>query len=117
MSFVKYKENDYLWDNINPLNHYEKWDDEIRDRYKEVGDRISYSNPKAIYDVYNKQIPLNKIKNVLSTVESYTLHKKFRSGPRNLSYSRYKRYQFQLDLCFLLDLATYNEGVKYLLLS
>lgn len=115
MALTRFDENDYLWDNINPLNHYEKWDDEIRGRYKQVGDRISYSNSKAIYDEYNKQIPLNKINKVLSTIESHTLHKKFRRGPKNISYSRYKRYQFQLDLCFLLNLAPHNDDVKYLL--
>jgi len=112
--FQPYDNHEYLWKNIHVHNSDEKIDNEIRNNYKTPGHPIAFSNARTIYNYYNKQFPLKRIKKILQTLESYSIHKEFRKGPRNISYARYKRYQFQIDLCFIIDLSEWNDGVKYL---
>ena len=113
IKFEPYESKDYKWKNYKVLN--KNVESEIRSRYVTPGDRIAFSSPQTIYEDYNKQIPLSKIKNILTSIESYTLHRQYHEGQRNISYSRFRRYQFQMDLCFILDGAEFNDGVKYLL--
>jgi len=102
-----------LWKNINVFP--ENIDNELKEKYKTPGFPEAFSNPNYIYKQLNKEIAPKHIERVLSTIESRTLHKEFHKGERNISYSRFKRYQFQIDLCFLTDLSAYNDDVKYLL--
>ncbi len=113
--FELYDDNEYLWKNIQVPNDDTKIDAEIKASYKEPGHPIAYSNARTIYNYYNGNVPLKRIKNILKTIESSSLHKEFHKGQRNISFARFKRYQFQIDLCFLLDFAESNNGVKYLL--
>lgn len=114
--FLKNNDEDQiLWKKHNVLNNSDYLDDEIRSRYKTPGDSIAFARPQLIYDEYNGQIPLKRINEILKTIDSYTLHKEFHKSQYNISYARYKRYQFQLDLCFLLEYQNKNDGVKYLL--
>ena len=113
--FEKNDENKILWKSHNVLNHDDNLDDEIRSRYKTAGDSIAFARPQLIYDEYNGRIPLKRINNILKSIDSYTLHKEFHKPHYNISYARYKRYQFQLDLCFLMEYNDKNDGVKYLL--
>ncbi len=113
-TFQPYEDNEYLWKNIQVKNNDDKIEEEIRASYKEPGHPIAFSNPRTIYNYYNKEIPLKKIREILNTIESQSIHKEFRKGKRNISFARFKRYQFQIDLCFIIDLAEWNEGVKYL---
>lgn len=113
-TFQPYEDNEYLWKNIQVKNNDDKIEEEIRASYKEPGHPIAFSNPRTIYNYYNKEIPLKKIREILNTIESQSIHKEFRKGKRNISFARFKRYQFQIDLCFIIDLAEWNDGVKYL---
>ena len=113
--FQPYEDNEYLWKNVQVMNDMDKIEDEIRSSYKEPGHPIAFANPRTVYNYYNKQISLKKIREILNSLESYSLHKEFHKGVRNISFARFKRYQFQIDLCFIIDLAEWNNGVKYLL--
>ena len=113
--FQAYDDNEYLWKNIHVHNENDRIDEEIKRNYKEPGHPISFANAKTIYNYYNKEFPLKRIENILKSLESHSIHKEFHKGEQNISFARFKRYQFQIDLCFILDLAEWNDGVKYLL--
>jgi len=76
---------------------------------------IAFSGVNAIYKYYRPHLKIEDIKNALSEIESYTLHKEFHKRPRNPSYSHYPRYQFQIDLVDVQSLAPFNDGVRFLL--
>jgi Integrase core domain/Chromo (CHRromatin Organisation MOdifier) domain len=67
-----------------------------------------------VYNYYNGRIPLERIKFLLSGKESYTLHREFHKNVRNISFSHFKRYQFQMDLVDIQSHAKANDGVRYL---
>lgn len=113
--FQPYEDDKYLWKNIYVSNDDDKIDEEIKQNYKTPGHPTAFANAKTVYKYYNGIYSLKRIKNILKSIESYSIHKEFHKGLRNISYARYKRYQFQIDLCFLIDYAEWNDGVKYLL--
>lgn len=90
-------------------------ENDLRQNYRKPGHPIAFSGINKIYDFYNHKIPINKIKHILSGIESYTLHREFHKQPRNISYTHFKRYQFQMDLVEVQQLASYNDNVRYLL--
>jgi len=114
-NFQPYDDHEYLWKNIHVYNQDDKIDEEIKINYKNPGHPIAFSNAKTIYNFYNGDIPMKRIKAILKTLESYSIHKEFHKGLQNISFARFKRYQFQIDLCFLIDYAEWNDNVKYLL--
>lgn len=83
--------------------------------YTNPGHPIAFSGVNTIYKYYKAQLTKKQILDILSTIESYTLHRGYRSSQRNPSYSHFKRYMFQMDLVFLTGLEKYNDNVKYLL--
>ncbi len=114
-NFQPFDEKDYLWQNFQVLNENKELENEIVERYKTPGDPLAFSSAKNIYYQLNQEVPLKKIEDILASIESHSLHKEFHKGERNKSYARFKRYQFQLDLCFILNLSNYNDDVKYFL--
>lgn len=114
-NFKPHNDKDYLWKNFQVLNENKELEKEIVERYKTPGDPLAFSSAKNIYHHLNQEVPLKTIQDILSSIESHTLHKEFHQGERNKSYARFKRYQFQLDLCFIDKLAQYNDNVKYFL--
>lgn len=83
--------------------------------YTLPGHPIAYSGINKIHEYYKPYLTISDIEQLLSEVESYSLHKEFHNLKRNPSYSHYKRYQFQCDLVDIRSLAKYNDGVNYLL--
>lgn len=75
----------------------------------------SYSGIHNIYSYYNKKFSKAQISDILSEIDSYTLHKASKKFRRNPSFSYYKRYQFQIDLVELGELTKFNKNVRYLL--
>lgn len=90
-------------------------DEKIIQDYTTPGHPIAYSGVSNIYNYYNRQVPLTRIRNLLSGNEGYTLHKEFHQQQRNITYKHYKRYQFQMDLVEVQNLSPKNDGVRYLL--
>jgi hypothetical protein len=85
---------------------------DLKISYNTVGHPIAFSGLQNIYKHYQGILD---IKNTLSEVENYTLHKEFHKGQRNPSYSHFKRYRFEMDLVDVQSLSQYNDGVNYLL--
>jgi hypothetical protein len=101
--------------NVSNLQTVKECEDDLNLNYKTPGYPIAYSGITNIYKFYNKLLSVRKIKNILATIESYTLHKGFRSAQRNPTYSHFKRYMFQMDLVDMQRFNSFNDGVNYLL--
>ena len=88
--------------------------EDLKHNYKQPGHPIAFSGINNIYQFYNGVLSPSDIKNVLHGFENYTLHREYHKGQRNISYSYYKRYQFQMDLVELPNLSNDNDGYRYL---
>ena len=87
----------------------------IENNYEKPGHPISFTSPRLIYQYFDGQLPLQKIIDVLSSFDSYTLHKEARRHKHNPSYSHFKRYQMQCDVIDVQELQKANDGRKYIL--
>lgn len=90
-------------------------ENDIKTNYKQPGHPIAFAGIQQIYSYYNRKIPISRIKEILSGIESYTLHREFHQQERNTSFSKFKRYQFQMDLVEVQQLSKSNDNIRYLL--
>ena len=88
---------------------------DLKVNYNIPGHPIAFSGINNVYDYYKGKISYNKIKEILSGVENYTLHREYKRGQRNPSYSHFKRNQWQMDLVDIQELAEANNNIRYLL--
>jgi transposase InsO family protein len=91
------------------------YEQDLKENYNKPGHPIAFSGIQNIYNYYNGNLSVNKIKEILAGIENYTLHREYKKGQRNPSYSHFKRNQFQMDLVDIQALAPYNDGIRYLL--
>ena len=91
------------------------YEDDLKKNYISPGHPIAFSGITNIYNFYKGKISYEKIKEILSGIENYTLHKEFKRGQRNPSYSHFKRNQWQMDLIDIQELSHANDNVRYLL--
>ena len=112
MSFEKLKEHSTYGVEFKNIEDYEK---DLKENYTKPGHPIAFSGIHNIFEYYRGVLTKKKIKNILFTIQNYTLHKQYKNGVRNPSYSHFPRYQFQMDLVDMQDRAKYNKGVRYLL--
>jgi len=89
------------------INHF-------KENYTKASHPIAFSGVSNIYRYYRGVLKISDIKNLLSHNESYTLRREYKKPSRNPSYSHYKRYQFQIDLLDISNLARWNDGIHYL---
>lgn len=89
--------------------------DDLKANYNNPGHPIAFSGIQNIYNYYKGNLSINEIKEFLAGIENYTLHREFKKGQRNPSYSHFKRNQFQMDLVDIQALAPFNDGIRYLL--
>lgn len=108
-------DNSQIQQNVSNLQTADECENDFKLNYKMPGHPIAFSGINTIYNYYNRLLSLDKIKNILSQIEGYTLHKEYRSAQRNPTYSHFKRYMFQMDLLDIQKFASWNDGVKYLL--
>lgn len=97
------------------LTTREECEEDFKSNYTNAGHPIAFSGINNIYDYYKRLITKDKIKDILSSVESYTTHREYHKGQRNPSYSHFKRYQFQMDLVDIQELAPFNDNIRYIL--
>ena len=86
----------------------------IRTNYFDKSHPTYFASANKVFEFYERKFPLDQVTEVLSKYDSYSLHKEFRKGQRNISYSNFKRYRFECDLVDVRHLAKYNDGVNYL---
>ena len=111
MEFEVYDGSDVESQHENENNITEE---DVKRNYSTPGHPTAFSNIKTVFNFYKGHFSYQRLSEILKSVESYTLHKEFHKQPRNISYARFKRYQFQMDLCEVQNLAQYNDGVRYL---
>ena len=90
-------------------------ENDLKNNYKNPGHPIAFSGVNTVYKFYNGQIPLPRIKQLLASIESYTLHREFHKSQRNPSFTHFKRYQFQMDLVDVQEFSKQNDGNNFLL--
>jgi len=110
--FIELQQQPIQYENIGAINDLEN---HLIQNYKNPGHPIAFAGINNIYKYYSGQISVNRIKQLLSGIESYTLHREFRRNVRNHSFSNFKRYQFQMDLVDIQSHSKHNDGIKYLL--
>lgn len=84
--------------------------------YKNPSHPTAFSGIQNVYKYYKKQIPLRKVKEILSKIKAYTIHREYKNLQSNPNYVNYARQQFQIDIAYFDHLAIYNDGIKYLLI-
>lgn len=99
----------------NAIHSGDLTDDIILRNYTTPGHPTAYAGLNQIYNFYGGRATFARIKQLLSGNEGYTLHKEFHNLPRNITYKHFKRYQFQMDLVDVQELAVHNDGYRYLL--
>jgi hypothetical protein len=97
------------------LTTSEECQEDLKKNYTIPGHPIAFSGINNIYEYYKGLLNKEKIKEILSGAESYTIHKEYHKGQRNPSYSHFKRNQFQMDLVDIQALAPFNDNIRYLL--
>jgi len=90
-------------------------ENDLRNNYITAGHPVAFSGINTIFNYYKGLLNKERIKNVLSSIESYTLHREFQSRQRNPTFAHFKRYQFQMDLVDVQNTAEFNDGIRYLL--
>jgi len=91
------------------------YETDLKNNYNNPGHPIAFSGINNIYKFYKGHLSYDKIKDILSGIENYTLHREFKRGQRNPSYSHFKRNQWQMDLVDIQELASSNDEIRYLL--
>ena len=89
--------------------------DKIKINYVTIGHPTAFSSPQRVYNFYHKKVSLAKIKDILSEIDSYTLHKKTRKFKRNVTYCYNIRERWDIDLVDLQRFSKSNTNTKYLL--
>ena len=111
-AFVKLNNNSNYGSDLKTVGGCEN---DLRNNYTKAGHPIAFGGIDNIHSYYKGILDKEKIKDILSSIENYTLHREYHSSQRNPSYSHFKRYQFQMDLVDIQQLTDYNDGARYLL--
>jgi len=90
-------------------------EDDLKNNYNKLGHPIAFGGINTIYSYYKGLLDKDKIKEILSGIENYTLHREYHKTERNPSYSHFKNQQWQMDLVDIQKLHEFNDGVRYLL--
>ncbi len=112
-AFVKVNSNNLNYG--SNLTTVDQCENDLRNNYTNLGHPIAFGGINTIHSYYKSILDKEKIKEILSSIENYTLHREYHAGERNPSYSHFKRYQFQMDLVDIQQLADFNDGARYLL--
>lgn len=84
--------------------------------YKTPGHPVAFSSPQAIYKFFEGDVSLSMIQDALEHVDSYTLHREYKSpAVYNPYYTYRRRVQFQADLIDISSLKQDNDNVTFLL--
>lgn len=86
----------------------------LTSNYTNPSHPIAFAGINKIFDYYKGLLSVSVIKSFLAGKESYTIHREYKNLKRNPSYSRIKRFQFQIDLVDVRHLKSKNDGVSYL---
>lgn len=89
---------------------------DLRRNYDNVDHPISFAGIATIFRWYRRKLPQKNIENVLSTFESYTLHKEMKEGRRNPHFLYLKNHRKEIDLCDVAKFKKDNDGVTFIVI-
>jgi len=90
--------------------------EEVRQAYRDPSNPAGLSAPGALHRYFKGRISLNTIKKALQGEDSYNLHKEYHKPLQWNPFFIYHRRQLaQADLVEFQQLASQNDGVRYLL--
>ena len=90
-------------------------ENDLKTKYTTPGSPIAFGGIDTVYHYYRGILDKEQIKEILSGLTSYTLHRQFHKNQRNPTYAHFKRYQFQMDLVDIQEYADANDGYRYIL--
>ena len=91
---------------------------QIKKSYLTPGHATYMTSPQFTYKYYDKKIPLEKIKKILHSIETYTLYKqRHKKINRNPTYLYETRKLVEVDLIEMGRFYRVNKGVKFLLMA
>lgn len=84
--------------------------------YKTPGHPVAFSSPQTIHKFFEGEVSLSMIREALEHVDSYTLHREYKSpAVYNPYYTYRRRVQFQADLIDISSLKQDNDNTTFLL--
>lgn len=89
---------------------------DLKKNYDNIAHPVSFAGISAVQRWYNYVVSASKIRRILATFESYTLHKELRSGLRNPFFIYLPRWRMEIDLLDVGRLAEYNNGIKFIVM-
>ena len=72
--------------------------EDLRRNYTKLGHKLYFAGISQIHHHYRGCLSISKIKEFLSSVYTYTIHKESHENVRNPYFIRFKRQQWQIDL-------------------
>ena len=88
---------------------------DLKKVYTKLKHPLFMSSAITIYYYYKGKLPLKKIEDFLSGIDSYTLHRLNKKPKRNYSYVYFWRERMEFDLIEISKVARFNNGFKYIL--
>ena len=89
--------------------------DDLKKNYTKLGHPLFFSGITQIQKYYKGCLSTSKIKEFLSSVYSYTIHKESHDGIRNPYFIRFKRQQWQIDLIEIRNVKAENGNYCYIM--
>ncbi len=89
--------------------------DHLNENYSNPAHPIAFSGINNIYKYYKGLIKPKEIEKILTSFDTYTLRRQYKTLKRNPNYSHFKRYQFQIDLIDIQGYSKWNDNFKYIL--
>ena len=88
---------------------------DLKKVYTKLKHPLFMSSAITIYYYYKGKLPLKKIEDFLSGIDSYTLHRLNKKPKRNYSYVYFWRERMEFDLIEISKVSRFNNGFKYIL--
>ena len=88
---------------------------DLKKVYTKLRHPLFMSSAITIYYYYKGKLPLKKIEDFLSGIDSYTLHRLNKKPKRNYSYVYFWRERMEFDLIEISKVSRFNNGFKYIL--
>ena len=88
---------------------------DLKKVYTQLKHPLFMSSAITIYYYYKGKLPLKKIEDFLSGIDSYTLHRLNKKPKRNYSYVYFWRERMEFDLIEISKVSRFNNGFKYIL--
>lgn len=94
--------------------------DALKTNYRKIGHPIAFSNVNTIFNYFDKTIPIDEIKDFLSTITTYQVHRENRRSARSYIpvFAIQPRQLVEIDLCDMQYFSPpQNDNTRHLLIG